>query len=59
MKPLVVNPNPNNSSKVIIAHDHAASHSKPDPKSNLSPGLIEETGGSSPVSGIQISDAND
>ena len=59
MKPLVVNPNPNNSSEVIIAHDHAASNSKPDPKSNFSPGLIEETSGSSPVSGIQISDAND
>ncbi|KAK7826613.1 transcription repressor MYB5 [Quercus suber] len=58
-KPLVVNPNPNNSPEVIIAHDHAASNSKPDPKSNLSPGLIEETGGSSLVSGIQISDAND
>ena len=59
MKPLVVNPNPNNSSEVIIAHDYAASNSKPNPKSSLSLGLIEETGGSSPVSGIQISDAND
>ena len=54
-KPLVVNPNPNNSPEVIITHDHAASNSKPGPKSNLSPGLVEEMGGSS----IQISDAND
>lgn len=58
-KPLVVNPNPNNSPEVIIARDHAASISNPNPKSNLSPGLLEETGGSSLVSGIQISDAND
>ncbi|XP_030928003.1 transcription repressor MYB5-like [Quercus lobata] len=58
-KPLVLNPNPNNSPEVIIAHDHAASISNPSPKSNLSPGLLEETGGSPLVSGIQISDAND